>query len=142
MIRVSLSFLNNKVIAFIAILIVAGCIAYFVGFNFSSNNPSNDPKSSAVVNEKALALDASKADDGVSLTWKVVGIDNSHGYRLLKSTKSLPSYPGSESVYLSNSGTHGYVWSIKDSKVYYFRICTVDSQKACKIYGNEIRINL
>lgn len=87
----------------------------------------------------SITLTGSSVSGGVSLSWKVSGVDTSSGFKIVKSASINPIYPGNDYIYLSESGARSYKWAIKDGKTYYFRVCQYLGGK-CGVYSNNIKI--
>ncbi|MEK7681048.1 MAG: FecR family protein [Patescibacteria group bacterium] len=86
-----------------------------------------------------ITLTGYATKDGVSLNWKVNGVDVSSGFKLVQSTAINPVYPGSDYVYISDKTARSYKWKINDGKVHYFRVCQYLGGK-CGKYSNNLWI--
>lgn len=93
----------------------------------------------AVVEKPKYALSGSATADGVKLAWSFSGVDVSQGYKIVKSTKENPVYPGNDYQYLSDPKTTSYVWKINDGVTYYFRVCQYLGGK-CGVYTNNLKL--
>ncbi len=86
---------------------------------------------------KNIVLSASQVGSGIYLKWDVRNFKSEKGFKLVKSTEKNPVYPGNDYKYISNSEKRDYVWSIKDGKGYYFRVCEYLGGK-CGVYSNNV----
>lgn len=86
-----------------------------------------------------ITLSASTYSNGVVLTWDVVGLDVTKGYKVVKSISENPVYPGNDAMYISSGSTKSYKWQIKDGKTYNFRVCRYTGG-GCDVYSNNIAV--
>ena len=86
-----------------------------------------------------LTLAGSATEKGVSLSWTVSNLDASKGYKLVKSLKENPVFPGDYYVYLSKTEQKTYTWEITDGKTWHFRVCQYLGSE-CGVYSNDISV--
>ncbi|HOZ81047.1 MAG TPA: hypothetical protein PK370_02380, partial [Candidatus Woesebacteria bacterium] len=99
--------------------------------------PTTTPTPTKTV-ENGIWLSGSTGTKGINLNWKVTGLNSEHGFKIIKNTEGKPVYPGSEYVYLSESGIRAYTWGIKDGQNWHIRVCTYNGEGKCLVYSNEI----
>ncbi len=85
-----------------------------------------------------ISLSGSATDTGIKLTWSVSGIDTSQGFKLLKSTSTNPTYPGSAYKLLGGSD-RSFSLSVEDGKTYYLRLCQYTGD-GCAVYSNTVKV--
>ncbi|MFZ5376892.1 MAG: hypothetical protein ACOZAN_04490 [Patescibacteria group bacterium] len=100
--------------------------------------PTSMPTNTPVPAPK-ISLTGKATDSGISFSWTVNGIDSNLGFKLVKSTESNPTYPGSDYKYLSEPSQRSYTWDIRDGKTYHFRVCRYIGEK-CDVYSNDITV--
>ncbi len=98
-----------------------------------------NPDPEIPVTTSKIALSAVKTATGVKFVWTVEGVNVDQGFKLVRSTALNPVYPGNDYQYLSNKDQRAYLWTIKDGKTYYFRICQYLGGK-CGVYSNNVKM--
>lgn len=108
------------------------------------NNYSNDV---AVTAPKVSGSDSSGPSGSVLLQqkydnkvkWTLTG-SAPDGYKLVWSKSPNPTYPGDDARYYNEGSSIGEI--NENSGTYYVRVCLYKSDYGCKIYSNQIVVNL
>lgn len=85
----------------------------------------------------SITLKGVKVSNGVKLTWQVSNVSAPMGFKIVKSGKANPVYPGSDYKYASSPDARSYTWSISDGGTYHFRVC-IYTGGGCSIYSNDV----
>lgn len=90
--------------------------------------------------DSSIELSANTTDQGVVLTWKIVGtLDTSRGFKVVKSADKNPAYPGG-SYQSENGNIRTHTWEIKDGQTYHFRVCQYQADGTCGVYSNDVAV--
>jgi hypothetical protein len=105
------------------------------------DTPSGDDKSDDGYADK-VSLTAEKDGDDVKLKWSISGGEASKGFKVVKSKKKNPVYPGDDYKYLSDKKARKYEWkNLSEDKTYYFRVCIYQGGK-CGAYSNNVKVEM
>ncbi len=113
-----------------------------IDLDISDGDSNTDPKPDQVINK--ISLSANKISDGIKLSWDTNGVGITKGFKVVMSESKNPTYPireGDHYKYLQDSNKRSFIWSIKDGKTYYFRVCQYLGGK-CGIYSNNVKITV
>ena len=89
-----------------------------------------------------VSLLAEKGDDYVKLKWDISGGKAPKGFKIVKDTKSDPTYPSDDDwEYESDEDTRSFKWTknIEDGEKYYFRVCVYKGGE-CGTYSNNVSV--
>ena len=110
-----------------------------------SNNLLLDTPSGSKDDDYASKITLSvvdKGDDYVKLKWDISGGKAPNGFKIVKDTKSDPTYPSDDDwEYESDKDARSFKWTknLKDGKKYYFRVCVYLGGK-CGTYSNNVSV--
>lgn len=85
-----------------------------------------------------IKLSGIATSEGVKLQWKVVGLDISKGFKVVKNLSGSPVYPGDDAQFIGAENSF-YLWQLTDGKTWHFRVCQYQDGK-CGVYSNEITV--
>ncbi|OGM11154.1 hypothetical protein A2Z22_01060 [Candidatus Woesebacteria bacterium RBG_16_34_12] len=102
-----------------------------------SPKPTSQPSSQT--QSYQIYLTGSAADNGISLTWTVTGINTPNGFKIARNSNGNPVYPGDDFQYISKPEARSYIWKITDGNSWHFRVCQYINE-VCGVYSNDITV--
>lgn len=90
---------------------------------------------------ESLILSGKAVSDGVVLNWEAKNLDNTKGYKLVKSLNENPVYPGSDFVFFDSPSSSSFFWEIKDGRKWHFRVCQFLPTGKCGVYSNDLALD-
>ncbi len=121
----------------------AGCNRYSnaVQLSITGSKPKDDTSAKPVAKVERGTLTLHSVSSTGKAHWTFTG-KAPYGYKLVISSQSNPSYPGSQATYISDSdATYGYVPNVKKPGIYYVRVCAFTNGSeadACVNYSNQL----
>lgn len=94
---------------------------------------------SRVRNEGAITLSGQATTAGVKLAW-TTELSAAKGFKIVRSLRANPEYPGDYYVYLNSAQTRTFQWDIADGQEWHFRVCEYLENGACGTYSNDVMI--
>ncbi|MBI5037786.1 MAG: FecR domain-containing protein [Candidatus Kerfeldbacteria bacterium] len=86
-----------------------------------------------------IFLSGTAGSTGITLKWIVENITVTNGFKVIRSDKENPSYPGDTAERVSDSAVRSYTWTLTDGKTYHFRVCQY-TENGCTVYSNDVAV--
>ena len=87
----------------------------------------------------SIVLSGETLPGGVKLMWNITG-DSSKGFKVVKSEKALPEYPGDPAEYVDGN-TRSITRYGLSAKTYHFRVCRYTGN-GCDAYSNDLELTI
>ncbi len=114
-------------------------LGYLENFDKETTTKDDEKDDESSDTTASLSLSGAKYDTGVKLTWSLKNLTASKGFKVLKSLDANPTFGEDDAVYVSDSSSRSYAWSIKDGKTYHFRVCIYNGS-GCSKYSNDVAV--
>jgi len=90
--------------------------------------------------ETGIKMTGEAKDDGVHLSWEVINLTITSGFKVIMGENANPVYPGNDFKYLTDNAVRSYTWAVTDGKRYHFRVCQYDGNGKCLVYSNNVSV--
>jgi len=115
-------------------------VVYMKGKEVPTTNTNTSKDEEEEEEVSGIKLSGKAEDDGIHLSWTVTGLTIKNGFKLVKSEKANPVYPGNDYQYLEDSSARSYTWALTDGNTYHFRACQYNGDGKCLVYSNDITV--
>lgn len=92
----------------------------------------------ATTTTASIALNGSKTDTGIALSWTLNNVSVTKGFKVVKGTSANPSYGKDDAVFV-DANSRSYKWKISNGGTYHFRVCLY-GENGCSLYSNDISV--